>query len=43
MRSVVEHVIVLVYNFSLAISLGVECSKELNFNLKDIAEFVLEI
>ena len=34
---------VLVYNFSLAVSLGVKYSKKLNFNPKDIAEFVLEI
>ena len=34
---------VLIYNFSLAVSLGVEYNKELNFNPKDIAEFVLEI
>jgi hypothetical protein len=34
---------VLIYNLSLAINLGVKCSKELNFNPKDIAEFVLEI
>ena len=36
-------VIVLVYNFGLAVSLRVEYSKELNLNLKDMAEFVLEI
>jgi hypothetical protein len=34
---------VLIYNFSLAISLGVKYSKELNFNPKDTVEFVLEI
>ena len=34
---------VLIYNLSLTISLRVECSKELNFNSKDIAECVLEI
>ena len=34
---------VLIYNLSLAVNLGVKYSKELNFNLKDIAEFVLEI
>ena len=36
-------IIVLIYNFSLAISLGVKYSKELNFNPKDMAEFILEI
>ena len=36
-------VIVLVYNFSLAVSLGVKYSKELNFNPKDMAEFIPEI
>ena len=36
-------VVVLVYNLSLAISLGVKYSKELNLNPKDMAEFVLEI
>ena len=36
-------VVVLVYNLSLAVSLGVKYSKELNFNPKDTAEFVLEI
>ena len=36
-------VIILVYNFSLAISLGVKYSKELNLNFKDMAEFVPEI
>ena len=36
-------VIVLVYNLSLAVSLGVECSKELNLNPKDTVEFILEI
>jgi len=34
---------VLVYNFNLAISLKIKCNKELNFNPKDIAEFILEI
>jgi hypothetical protein len=34
---------VLIYNFSLAVSLGVEYSKELNFNPKDTAEFILKI
>jgi len=34
---------VLVYNFSLAISLGVEYSRELNLNPKDMAEFIPEI
>ena len=34
---------VLIYNLSLAVSLGVKCSKELNFNPKDTAEFVLKI
>jgi hypothetical protein len=34
---------VLIYNLSLAVSLGVECSKEFNLNPKDTAEFVLEI
>jgi hypothetical protein len=32
-----------IYNLSLAVSLGVEYSKELNLNPKDIAEFILEI
>ena len=36
-------VVVLVYNFSLAVSLGVECSRELNFNPKNTAKFILEI
>ena len=36
-------VVVLVYNLSLAVSLGVECSRELNFNPKDTVEFILEI
>ena len=36
-------VIVLVYNFGLAVSLGVKCSKELNLNPKDIVKFILEI
>ena len=36
-------VIVLVYNLSLAISLGVKCSKKLNLNPKDIVEFIPEI
>ena len=34
---------VLVYNLSLAVSLRVECGRELNLNPKDIAEFILEI
>jgi hypothetical protein len=34
---------VLVYNLSLAISLRVECGRELNLNPKDTAEFILEI
>ena len=34
---------VLFYNFSLAISLGIKYIKKLNFNPKDIAEFILEI
>jgi len=32
-----------VYNLSLTISLKVEYNKKLNFNPKDIAEFILEI
>ena len=36
-------VIILIYNFSLTVSLRVECSKELNFNFKNIAEFVSKI
>ena len=36
-------VIILVYNLSLAISLGVKYSKELNLNPKNIAEFIPEI
>jgi hypothetical protein len=34
---------VLIHNLSLAVSLGVKCSKELNLNPKDIAEFILKI
>jgi hypothetical protein len=34
---------VLIYNLSLAVSLGVKYSRELNPNPKDMAEFVLEI
>ena len=34
---------VLVYNFSLAVSLRVESSRELNLNPKDVVEFVLEV
>jgi len=34
---------VLVYNLSLAVGLRVEYSKELNFNPKDVVEFVLEV
>ena len=36
-------VIVLIYNLSLAISLGVKYNKELNFNPKNTAEFILKI
>ena len=34
---------VLVYNLGLAVSLRVKYSRELNLNLKDMAEFVLEV
>ena len=34
---------VLVYNLSLAVSLGVKYNKELNFNPKDTAKFILKI
>jgi hypothetical protein len=34
---------VLAYNLSLAVSLRVEYSRELNLNPKDIVEFILEI
>ena len=34
---------ILVYNFSLAISLKVKYNKELNLNPKNTAEFVLKI
>ena len=34
---------VLIYNLSLTVNLGVKYSRELNFNPKDIAEFILEI
>jgi len=34
---------VLVYNFGLAISLKIKCGKELNFDFKDTAEFVLKV
>jgi hypothetical protein len=34
---------VLVYNFSLAVSLRVEYSRELNLNPEDTAEFILEV
>jgi hypothetical protein len=34
---------VLVYNLSLAVSLRVECGRELNLNPKDMVEFILEI
>ena len=34
---------ILIYNFSLVISLGVKYNKELNLNFKDMAEFILEI
>ena len=36
-------IIVLVYNLSLAISLRVEYSRELNLNPKDTVKFILEI
>ena len=36
-------VIILGYNLSLAISLKIKYSKELNLNLKDTAEFILKI
>ena len=34
---------ILVYNLGLAVSLRVECGRELNLNFKDAVEFVLEI
>ena len=34
---------VLVYNLGLAVSLRVECGRELNLNPKDIAEFIPEV
>ena len=34
---------VLVYNLSLAVSLRVECGRELNLNPKDAAEFIPEV
>ena len=34
---------VLIYNFSLAVSLKVKYSKKLNFSPKDTAEFVLKL
>jgi len=34
---------VLIYNLGLAISLRVKSSRELNFNPKDTAEFILEV
>jgi len=34
---------ILVYNFSLAVSLRIKYGKELNLNPKDTAEFILEI
>ena len=34
---------ILIYNLSLAISLGVKCGKELNFKPKNTIEFVPEI
>ena len=34
---------VLVYNLGLAVSLRVECGRELNLNPKDIVEFIPEI
>jgi len=34
---------VLVYNFGLVISLKIKYSRELNFNPKDITEFILKI
>ena len=36
-------VIVLVYNLSLAVSLRVEYSRELNLNPKATVEFILEV
>ena len=34
---------ILIYNFSLAVYLGVKYNKKLNFNFKDMAKFILEI
>ena len=34
---------ILIYNLSLAVHLGIKCSKELNLNFKDTAEFIPEI
>ena len=34
---------VLIYNLSLAVSLGVKYNKKLNFNPKNMAEFILKI
>ena len=34
---------VLVYNLGLAVSLRVECGRELNLNPKDAAEFIPEV
>jgi len=34
---------ILIYNLSLAVYLKIKCNKEFYFNLKDIAEFILEI
>ena len=34
---------ILIYNLNLAVHLGVKYSKELNFNPKDIVEFILKI
>ena len=36
-------IIILVYNFSLAVSLGVEYSRELNLNPKNTVKFILKI
>ena len=34
---------VLVYNLGLAVSLRVECGRELSLNPKDTVEFILEV
>ena len=34
---------VLVHNLGLAVSLRVECGRELNLNPKDVVEFILEV